>query len=86
MEVCPDKSIYIRVRLLDPHPDELPSLGSIFAVRWDSWGIELRVIEILEGRLSSERVAGAGSRCRFTELGFQRQANSVSAWPVGYEV
>ena len=47
--------------------------------------MELHAVEILEGRFSLERVVGVGTRCLFTKVGFQRQTNSVSGWPLGYE-
>ena len=47
---------------------------------------ELHVIEILEGRLSSERVVGPGTRCLVTEVDFQRQTNSGSGWALEHEV
>lgn len=47
---------------------------------------EIHATEIWEGRLSSERVVGTGTRCLVTEVGFQRQRNVVTGWALECEV
>lgn len=48
---------------------------------------EVCAIEILGGRLSSERVVETGTTtCIITEAGLQRQIHFVSGWALEYEV